>query len=232
MKRPDSRSFFLSRLLQKPAGRECPESGSPAYQESRTVLQTMADRRSIRRYKKKAVPRPVIEQILLAGSLAPSSKNRQPWRFIVLSKNAKEGFLEAMARGLKREKERPLLPQSVPFLKGAEHTLKIMQQAPVIIAVINPLGRAFGQTLSDEERISESCNAQSIGAAIENMSLAAAALGVGSLWIGDTYFAYPELLEYLQAKGELAAAFLLGYPDEAPAARPRQPLSGLIEWRS
>jgi nitroreductase len=206
-----------------------PQKGEP---DCPPVLQAIAARRSIRRYESRAVPRPVIEQILRAGSLAPSSKNRQPWHFIVLSGSAREGFLKAMGQGLARERRQPLLPQSAPFLSGAEYTLQVMRQAPVIIALVNPLGIPLGQPLSDEERIYENCNAQSIGAAMENISLAAAALGLGSLWIGDSWFACRELEDYLQAQGTLNAVLALGYPAEAPAARPRRPLDGCIEWRN
>ena len=62
-----------------------------------------------------------------------------------------------------------------------------------VIFCIHTLGLPLSQTLTVEERVSEICNVQSIGAALENMTLAAAGLGLGSLWICDTYFAQPEL---------------------------------------
>ena len=60
------------------------------------------ERRSIRRYKAVSVAQEVIEQILRAGVAAPSSKNRQPWRFIVETGTAKETALLAMEKGLGR----------------------------------------------------------------------------------------------------------------------------------
>ncbi|MCA9916106.1 MAG: nitroreductase family protein, partial [Anaerolineae bacterium] len=47
------------------------------------VLQSIRDRRSIRRYDERPVPPELIEQILHAGTWAPSAHNRQPWRFAV-----------------------------------------------------------------------------------------------------------------------------------------------------
>ena len=123
----------------------------------------------------------MIEKILQSGILAPSSKNRQPWKFIVVTGNAKKDILEAMSKGLMREKERPLLPESAQYLSSAEYTLKIMEQAPVIIFIVNSLGLDIYSSLKPEERIYEICNAQSIGAAIENMTLTASELGLGSL---------------------------------------------------
>jgi nitroreductase len=174
----------------------------------------------------------MIEEILLSGILAPSSKNRQPWKFIVVSGNAKNDLLTVMRKGLTREKESPLLPESAKYLSGAEYTLNIMEQAPVIIFIVNSMGIDIHSSLNPEERIYEICNAQSIGAAIENMTLTATELGLGSLWICDTYFAYKELCDYLKVDGELFAAMTVGYADENPLARPRKSMDDVVEWRN
>ncbi|MFR4047883.1 MAG: nitroreductase family protein [Blautia sp.] len=62
-----------------------------------------------------------------------------------------------------------------------------MRQAPVVIFVVNEIAASFDKILTMDERVSEICNAQSIGAAIENMTLTATELGLGSLWICDTF---------------------------------------------
>ena len=85
--------------------------------------------------------------------------------------------------------------------------------------------------LTPEERIFELCNAQSIGACMENMSLAALRMGLGSLWICDTYFALAELNAWLGGGRQLMAAMALGYPDENPPPRPRKEFDSLVEWR-
>ncbi len=195
------------------------------------MLPAITDRRSIRKYRDTPVKRQVVEEILRAGMLAPSSKNRQPWRFIVAEGRAKAQSLAAMERGLEREKKQPLLPQSAQHLEAARHTLRIMEQAPVVIFVVNPLGIGMNRSLTVEERVYELCNAQSIGAALENMSLTAFDLGLGSLWICDTYFAQEELMGWLGAEGELAAAMAVGYAAESPQARPRKKLEDAVEWR-
>ena len=64
------------------------------------------------------------------------------------------------------------------------------------------------------------------------MLLKAAALGLGSLWIANTCFAYPELTAYLRTDAQLVCAVSLGYPDEAPAARPRKSSGDVTEYRS
>jgi Nitroreductase len=172
----------------------------------------------------------MIEEILQSGLFAPSSKNRQPWKFIVVTGNAKNDILKVMNKGLEREQRCPLLPESAQYLGSAEYTLKIMKQAPVIIFIANPLGLDIHTSLKPEERIYEICNAQSIGAAIENMTLTATELGLGSLWICDIYFAYKELCDWLKVDGELFAAMTVGYADEDPIARPRKNMSDVVEW--
>lgn len=106
-----------------------------------------------------------------------------------------------------------------------------MTEAPVIIFVVNPLGISLKDQLTIEERVYEICNAQSIGAALENMALTAEHLGLGSLWICDTYFAYQELMEWLGMEGELFAAMAIGYKNEMPSPRPRKKLEDITEWR-
>lgn len=195
------------------------------------MLSEIINRRSIRAYLPRPISRADIETMLRAGALAPSSKNRQPWRFTVALGAAKAEALAAMSRGLGEEARHPLLPQSAQYLSGAKQTLAVMEQAPAIVFVTNPLGRDPRDSLNTDERVFELCNAQSLGACLENMSLQATALGLGSLWICDTFFACDALSQWLGGPGTLAAAMALGYAAEDPPPRPRKPLAELAEWR-
>lgn len=145
------------------------------------MLDAIAARRSIRKFKNTPVPRHIIEEIIKAGALAPSSKNRQPWKFIVTTGQAKEEVLAVMERGLEREAQQPFLPESAVYIGGAHNTLNIMRQAPAVIFVVNTRGLDLLTPQNAENRVFEICNAQSIGAAVENMSLAAVEAGLGSL---------------------------------------------------
>lgn len=194
------------------------------------MLSEIENRRSIRKYKDTSVSKQDIEKIIHAGMLAPSSKNRQPWNFIVVSGKAKEEMLNVMKNGIQNEKQEPLLPESSHHIKAAEYTADIMEQAPVTIFIVNSLGLNLETQLSPEQRVYEICNAQSIGAAIQNMTLEATKLGLGSLWICDTYFAYKELKSWLDTDGELFAALAVGYADESPYARPRKSMDDIVQW--
>lgn len=196
------------------------------------MIKSISNRRSIRKFKDTVIPKEMIEEILNAGRLAPSSKNRQPWKFTVVSGQSKNEMLLSMKQGLLREREGvSQLPNSKQHLAGAEYTLEIMEQAPITVFVTNPLGIELSDRLNQEDRIYEICNNQSIGAAMENMTLTATELGLGSLWICDVYFAYEELSRWLNTEGTLTAAMSFGYPDECPRPRPRKSMEDLVEWR-
>lgn len=107
-------------------------------------------------------------------------------------------------------------------MPDAYNTLHIMENAPVIIMVVNTNGRSPFAVLNADERFTQINDTLSIGASIQNMLLRAEELGLGSLWIGNTCFAYRELTEYMQIDTELIGAVALGYKAENPSARPRK----------
>lgn len=90
------------------------------------MLNAIAARRSIRSYKDETIPRPLVDEIIKAGMLAPSSKNRQPWEFVVVTGESKKEMMKVFQTGLEREKNAPLLPESAKYLSGAEYTLSVM----------------------------------------------------------------------------------------------------------
>mgnify|MGYP002706889322 FL=1 len=189
------------------------------------------DRRSIRKYKQDEVPVDVLNQILDAARMAPSGKNKQPWRFAVYGGDKKTKLLSAMKSGIRREhRGDSLLPESAYGLPDAVNTLRIMQEAPVVVMVVNPYGKSPFSGITADERVTEIIDSLSIGAAIQNMLLKAEELGVGTLWIGNTCFAYPELVDYMQVEGQLIGGVALGYANEMPEARPRKNLSDLVEY--
>lgn len=197
------------------------------------MIDAIYERRSIRKFQDKPISEEDIIDILQCGIKAPSSKNRQPWKYIIVQGKAKEEMLRVFREGIIREEMKDaLLPESKKYINGAKYTVEIMGQAPVVIFAINPLGKGVLAELTPEERIYEVCNIQSISASIQNMLLAATHKGIGSLWICDIYFAYSELCEWLNTEGELLAAVALGYPDESPKERPRKKIEDVVEWRN
>lgn len=196
------------------------------------MISAIYDRRSTRKFLDTPIAKKDIQEIIESGIKAPSSKNRQPWKYIVVQGNEKEKMLHAFRQGISREENRDaMLPQSKQHIDGAKYTTDIMEQAPVVVFVVNTLGKDLMENISVEERVSEICNTQSVGASIENMLLAATDKGIGSLWICDIYFAYSELCDWLDHKGQLIAAIAFGYPNEFPRERPRKKFEEVVEWR-
>lgn len=123
-----------------------------------------------------------------------------------------------------------LLPNYVNYINSAQNSFKIMQEATVLIFVINTLSKEYRKFLSFEEHIAEICDIQAICASIKNMLLTANNLGLGSLWIGDIFFVYPELKHWLNKKGEIIVYIaLLGYVDEKPVVRPRKDFDKIVQ---
>lgn len=195
------------------------------------VLTVINGRRSIRKYCTTPISQNNIEKIILAGIQAPSAKNRQPWRFIVVEGNAKADMLNAMNKGLEREANTHKLPESVKYIAGVKYTIAIMEQAPVTIFIINPRNSMSNFPKDWEARFYEIANIQSVGACIQNMLLAANDLGFGSLWNCDIYFAYDEISEWLNTNEQIVAAVSFGIAAENPHARPRNNMVDLVEWK-
>ena len=56
------------------------------------ILKIIKTRRSVRKFKNKDVSKEVVDEALEAGRWAPSGLNNQPWKFMVLEKEAKDSL--------------------------------------------------------------------------------------------------------------------------------------------
>lgn len=186
--------------------------------------QAIAERRSIRKFTDQPVPDHVLRQILHAATLAPSGKNRQPWRFHVVQGTARGEMIRVMRKALARFEGRG------EGTGSAQWTVDVMQQAPVTVFVYNPFAEYKRPLKSIEDMMFNIVDVQSAGAAIQNMLLAALELGLGSLWICDVFYAYDELCEWLGETHQMIAAVSLGYAGESPGPRPRQTVDEVTRW--
>jgi len=175
-------------------------------------------RRSIRQYKEKSVPEELVRQVIEAATFAPSAKNGQQWRFTVLTGAAKNELtdrfrheLELLSKGIGKEN-----------VGSAFGSCSIMEKAPVVIMVWNA-----GEMGWETEK-------HSVAAAIQNMLLKTYSLGLGSLWIGDIFFAARALEQHLCKPWKMLAAVTLGYPARIPKGpwngRPRKTVDEVAEF--
>ena len=189
------------------------------------TLEAIAARRSVRKFTDRPVAEETVNAVLAAAILAPSGKNRQPWRFVVVAGDEKRAqMIRVMREGIADTKARGMETGSAII------TARVVEHAPVTIFVFNPEGVYPWTSHSLAQILMETVDTQSIGAAIQNMLLAAQSMGLGTLWMCDVWSAYQQLEAWLGESGELVAAVALGYPDEQPAARPRRPLSEVVRW--
>lgn len=178
-------------------------------------------RRSVRSFRRDPVPRDVLEKIVRAASLAPSSFNLQPWHFHV-------------ATGATRDALGGILAQATVHLSEYVHLLgeermeeanawySSLGDAPVVIAVSMP---ADGTGLEATNKL------LSIGAALENLLLAVVDEGLGACSITFAWWVREELGELLGlAEGrEVIAIVAVGYPEGVEAASaPRR--TDVADW--
>ncbi|RLE29702.1 nitroreductase family protein [Candidatus Acetothermia bacterium] len=169
------------------------------------VSEAIRKRRSIRRFDQGGEVSPeTVEALLTAAIMAPSAGNAQPWKFVVVRSS-----------GLKAELARAALGQA------------FIAQAPVVIVVCADLARA--RRAYGERGESLYC-LQDTAAAIQNLHLAAVELGLGTCWVGA--FDEREVARLLGLPGSLRPVALIpvGYPAERPPARPRRPLSEVVDY--
>ena len=196
------------------------------------MIKEIENRRSIRKYKRHEISKEIIEDIIYSATLAPSAKNRQPWKFIVYQGEEKSKLVDVMHQGIKLEKiTHKLMPEWAFAIPDAENTVRVMEEAPCLIAVLNTNQKTPFDSIEDEKRIVEICDSLSIGAAIENMILTATSYGLGTLWIANTCFSYNELIDFIETDSQLTGIVAIGFANEAPAKRPRKPVADIVEYR-
>ena len=149
----------------------------------------ITERRSIRKFdENKKVPRETLEKILTHATLAPSSKNRQPWFFIVIQDDQELKNQIADITGQKLKTLQEQFPKVEYFFHNSiEYSMQVVRNAPCCVAVFDT-----HDIVPDMEIIPESFK-QSIGSCIQTMCLAATNAGVGSLWICDMDIAVDEI---------------------------------------
>jgi nitroreductase len=164
------------------------------------LYDAVRNRLSVRAYKPDPVPDELLNRVLEAGRLAPSAKNYQPWKFIVV----------------KDEQVRAAL---VPACRGQD----FVGQAPVVICactLVEQAWKGMGGYWSAE--------AVDVAIALEHIMLAATAEGLGTCWIGA--FIEAEVRKVLSIPENVKPIALtpLGYPARPSHARPRKPLEEIV----
>lgn len=199
------------------------------YQE---LLALMRSRRSVRRFLPRRPQRREIEQVIEAACWAPSNHNRQAWKFIVLEDQRRIAELAERVRLSLCEKLAASGRSETAPAGELLHFAGVFAEAPTVILAMHKRSPAVGKALLGEAAGALSAEAISTAMAVQNLLLAAQALGMGACVMTAPLLAR----EVWQGLGDLPAGYeptclvTLGYPAETPAERPRKPLHQILEY--
>jgi nitroreductase len=183
--------------------------------------------RAIRRLKTDPIPDAALRQIMDAAICAPSGSNRQGWSFVVVRDPAKrtrlgELYREAWSELMKVPyyRDAASAPPDSPtgrMLASARHLGQHLGEAPVLILACIALDPGAQPTLT---------TGASIYPAVQNIMLAARALGIGSCITTIHRFRDAQVKELLGIPWDVETAALipLGYPLGKFGRPPRRPL--------
>ena len=180
-------------------------------------LEAIQTRHSIAKVKPDPLPRDLIVRLLDAAVQAPNHHHSRPWRFVVIAGPARERLGEVMARSLRLQKTG--LPDSALDNERAKPL-----RAPVLIAV--------AVEKSSDPHVLEIEDVCASAAAVENLLLAAHALGLGAMWRTGSAASDPLVKEFLGLAPDwpLIGFIYIGYPDTQADFRTRPSAEDRTAW--
>jgi nitroreductase len=165
------------------------------------LIEEIVNRRSIRDYLPRPVEREKLERIFEAARLAPTARNQQDWRILVVTDpQLKERLADEAS------------PRQ-PFLK----------QAPVLLA-------ACASNPSYVMRCGHPAYLIDLAIVLEHVALQAVREGLGTCWIGSFDEGKAREVLRVPAPVRIVELMSLGYHECLPDPRPRKPLPELIQW--
>ena len=209
-----------------------------------SLFQTINKRQSVRKFKDQQIPVEDLQKIIQAAGQAPSAKNIQNWHFVVLSNQEKIQALanavaeknQALARQVQDE---DLKRKFTKFLRFGT----FFKQAPAVIFVYGkdnyvPTGLPVLEEIGADAKamqalVSTRPAMQSLGAAIQTLSLAATELGYGSCWMTSANYAASEITELLDFHKDdyfLSAIVPIGIPEGDPKSPSRKPIEEIATF--
>ena len=183
-------------------------------------------RRSIRAFVDEPVPRDALDGFVAAACIAPAPHHSRPWRWVVVdTDDAKRRLADGMGAAWRRDLEHDgVAKDRIDELVDASH--RKVNAAPAIV-----LGCLTWDGLDrypDEvrQRAEFGMALLSLGAAVENLMLAAADAGYASCWVAAPIFCPEATRDAVGLPTEWLphAMILVGRPDPTYVGRPRPPV--------
>ncbi len=181
------------------------------------VLRAIRERRSIGKCSDEVPPRELIARILEAGRWAPNHHLTEPWRFFVLTGEARNGLGEAMATAAARLAETREAAERA-YQRAVDKPLR----APYVIAI----------AAVPDPSVPEVEEVAATAAAGQNMLLAAHALGLAAMWRSGELAFTPEVREFLglPESAQVLGFLYVGFPAMEPPKRDRKPVDEVAVW--
>ena len=183
------------------------------------VSDAIAQRRSIKKFRERAVTREEIEALLDAAVLAPNHKLTQPWRFYVLGPTARRQY--GLALGERKAKK---LPDADAANAMREKTAAEYQAFPALIAVAMVVAESSETREEDYAAVMQ---------AVALITLVAMERGLGTHIRTGAVMDDPAARAAIGVRdGERVVAMVsVGVPEEIPAPKLRQGAATVTEWR-
>ena len=182
------------------------------------VFEAIRNRRSIRRYRTDPVDDKTVQAVLEAAHWAPSWGNTQCWRFVVVRDPRTRAQIADT-----------LLREIIDNESVKNAATEAINQAPVLVVICAEIGQAgcrpAGVQVTDK---GDYWYMFDIALAMENLTLAAHALGLGTVIIGG--FDAPKVAKILGVPAGFCVVTMtpLGVPDHKGQVSPRKQLSGVL----
>ena len=209
-----------------------------------TNLEFIYKRKSIRKFTEQEVPKEDLIEMLKAATYAPSAKHQQNWHLDVITNKAK---IEEIAKVVgERHMEIADIADNEKDQTNMSKFLKyytVFKNAPVLILVyVKPYKTVEYKILKDKPEykelydmvVSSQPEVQTIGAAVENLLLAAANMGYGACYMTGPIHSKDKIYEVIgrdETKGELMALIPVGVPEDLSAPQPpRVPLEDVVTF--
>lgn len=181
-------------------------------------------RRSIKRFTDRPVARAELEALLEAAALAPNHRLTQPWRFYILGPEARYGY--GLALGVRKARKLPDPSNADAVRELRERVAEEHRALPAMIAV----AVVDDPASSDQELRDE--NYAAVMMAVENLSIAAVEMGLGTHIKTGAIMADPAARAAARVRdGErIVAVVNVGEPAEAPPPKQRQAARAFTTW--
>ena len=207
-------------------------------------LDFIYNRKSVRQFKDIPVPKEDIVELLKAGTYAPSPKHQQNWHFVILQN---KDIINKMADIVTKNHEKiGQLAKNEKDFKRHMSTINYytcFKHAPVVIIVYSCEYKMIEYKILKENNapqevldvlVSPQSAAQGIGAAVENILLAATQMGYGSCYMTGPTHSKKEienLIGFEKEGYELMSMISLGIAeDDTPKQPSRKPLEDVVTF--